>query len=185
MISDEKIRSNRAEIIGYLKSVNRDGIKELINFLYKSGYFYLYGSFKHHVYKGGLAQHSLEVLHYALDNNKDCDRDSIIIAALLHDLCKTNYPFEEGVEFVGHGSKSVQILQDFLGFELTEEEWMAIRYHMGGKCFLRDEEDVMMYEAARETELWKLIHIGDCISAGHYPKPMHGIVSGAMKTMKL
>ena len=54
-----------------------------------------------------------------------CDRNSIIIATLLHDLCKVKYDFPEEQGYYGHGSKSVQILTDYLNFKLTDEEYGA------------------------------------------------------------
>ena len=176
-LSDNEIRANRERIIELIKSIpKRVNTHKLLYFLDHSGYYYLYGSFKHHTYKGGLAQHSLEVMDYALENNKTCSRESIILAALLHDLCKTKYEFPEGVEFHGHGTKSVAIIDEFIQYPLSEEEHNAIRYHMGSKSAIRTKEDEEKYAAARNSELWELIHVGDCISAGDYSRPMHKIV---------
>lgn len=184
MLSDEEIRNNKEQIEQYLRSTNREGIEGIISFLQRSGYYYLYGSFRHHTYKGGLAQHSLEVLKYALDNNKGCPTDSVIISSLLHDLCKTKYNFPEGVEFHGHGSKSVAIIKDFIGFQLTDDEYLAIRFHMGSRSLIHDEEEQKQYDKAKESELWNLVHIGDCISAGDYPRMMHGIVKGVINIIE-
>ena len=176
MLTDEQIQKNRQEIINYLQSTGRDGINRLIDFLNESGYFYLYGSFKHHTYKGGLAEHSLEVLRYALKNNVNCRKDSIIICAITHDLCKAKYTFPEGVIFRGHGSKSVDIIEKFLNIHLTYSERNAIRFHMGSRSYLRNNEDKKRYKDAKRSRLWELIHVGDCISAGRYPTPLHGLV---------
>lgn len=184
MLSDEQIRNNKEQIEQYLRSTNREGIEGIISFLQRSGYYYLYGSFRHHTYKGGLAQHSLEVLKYALDNNKGCPTDSVIISSLLHDLCKTKYNFPEGVEFHGHGSKSVAIIKDFIGFQLTDDEYRAIRFHMGSRSFIHDEEEQKQYDKAKESELWNLVHIGDCISAGDYPRMMHGLVKNVINIIE-
>jgi len=76
--------------------------------------------------------------------------DSLIISTLLHDICKTcfykqvmKYRKDENNQWqsylgyeindpfpIGHGEKSVIILQD-LGLRMTPEEMLAIRYHMG------------------------------------------------------
>lgn len=184
-LTDEEIKNNKEQVEQYLRSTNREGIERIISFLQRSGYYYLYGSFKHHTYKGGLAQHSLEVLKYAMDNNKNCPRDSVIIASLLHDLCKTKYNFPEGVEFIGHGTKSVSIIDEFIKFKLTYDEWNAIRFHMGSKAYLRTEEDEKRFKDATESELWNLVHVGDCISAGQYPKLLHGVVKGTMNMFNL
>ena len=76
---------------------------------------------------------------------------SIIISTLLHDICKANFYFPEIKNFkdeatntwkkyqtykcedhfpVGHGEKSVIMLQNF-GLTLQPNEMLAIRYHMG------------------------------------------------------
>jgi len=181
-LTNEQIQENRERIRELLKSVNRKNTHKLLYFLDHSGYYYLYGSFKHHTYKGGLAQHSLEVLDYCLEHLGDCDRDSVIIISLLHDICKTKYEFPEGVEFIGHGRKSADILEKFIEYELTEEERNVIRFHMGRTKYLNDDE-LELYDKTTNTSLWKLIHAGDCISAGYYPKPLQGIVGGIFKML--
>ena len=114
----------------------------------------------HGNYSGGLAEHSLNVYNVAMKvkaamvelkpelANRLSD-ESIAIVALLHDLCKTNvYKIERknrkvngvwvetdayGVDYskfpLGHGEKSVIMLLT-LGFPLTRDEMMAIRWHM-------------------------------------------------------
>ena len=74
--------------------------------------------------------------------------ESLAIAALLHDLCKTNfyktemrnvkkngawesvpyYTIEDNLPY-GHGEKSVYIVSGYM--RLTRDEAFAIRYHMG------------------------------------------------------
>ena len=120
-----------------------------------------------------------------MEKNKTCPRDSIIIASLLHDICKTKYNFPTGVEYVGHGTRSVSILTDFIKFGLTDDEWKAIRFHMGSKAYLRTAEDEEKYEETKRSELWELIHVGDFISAGNYSKPTQGIVKTVMKVKKI
>lgn len=114
----------------------------------------------HGNYAGGLAEHSLNVYNVAMRvkaamvemKPELADRisdESIAIVALLHDLCKTNvYKIEKknrkingvwvetdayGVDYskfpLGHGEKSVIMLLS-LGFALTRDEMMAIRWHM-------------------------------------------------------
>ena len=184
MLTDEQIRENKEKIIKYLQSTKRDGIDSLISFLNDSGYFYLYGSFKHHKYKGGLAEHSLEVLEYALKNNKNCSKTSIIICALMHDLCKVKYEFPEELDTHGHRTKSVKILETFLGFHLTYAEHNAIRFHMGSRSFLRNDDDRRRFKDARKSPLWELIHVGDCVSAGRYHESSHDIVRSIIRILR-
>jgi predicted HD phosphohydrolase len=151
--TQEELLKQREEIIELLRSTNREGIETLIKFLDKSKYFFCWGSFRHHEYVGGLAEHSLQVCKIALDEWKGgCEKDSIIIASLLHDICKVMYEFPEERGYYGHGSKSVQILEDYLNFKLTDEEWRAIRFHMGSKSYLRNEELAHEYEKAQKEE---------------------------------
>lgn len=168
MLTDEKIQENKENIISLLKSTQREGIDDVIKFLNKSGYFYLYGSFKHHTYKGGLAEHSLGTYKVAKKFNKTCDENSVIIASLLHDICKTKYNFPEGVEYHGHGSKSVAILEDFLSFKLTDEERRAIRFHMKGNPQRYILEEGEEYLKAKKENLRNLIYKSDKIDAGCY-----------------
>ena len=182
----EQLLKQREEIISLLRSTKRDGIEQLIKFLDKSQYFFCWGSYKHHTYVGGLAEHSLQVCKIALEeNNGKCDPNSIIIAALLHDICKVNYEFPEEKGYYGHGTKSVQILEDYLGFKLTDEEWRAIRFHMGSKAFLRDENIEREFSKAKNEELWYLVHTSDCLSCGNYPKVMRSTVKGIISLLKI
>lgn len=181
MLTKEKIYENKDEIITLLKSTNRDGIDNVIDFLNNSGYFHLYGSFNHHTYKGGLAEHSLGVYKLAKKFNKNCNEDSVIICSLLHDICKTKYNFPEGVEYKGHGSKSVAIIEDFIKFKLTEEERLAIRFHMKGNIQRYILEEGENYEKAKKSDLRNLIYKCDKIDAGRY----NGILQNVMwKTIK-
>lgn len=114
----------------------------------------------HGNYPGGLSEHSLNVYEVAMKVKKAMVEmkselinripdESVAIVALLHDLCKTNvYKIEKknrkvngrweevdayGVDYskfpLGHGEKSVIMLLT-LGFPLTRDEMMAIRWHM-------------------------------------------------------
>lgn len=176
MLTNDEINENKNEIIALLKSTNRDGIGNVIDFLNKSGYFYVYGSFNHHTYKGGLAEHSLGVYRLAEKFNNTCDKDSVIICALLHDICKTKYNFPEGVEYVGHGKKSVSIIEDFIKFKLTEDERLAIRFHMKGNIQRYIMEEGEDYEKARNSDLRNLIYKCDKIDAGRYDGILQNII---------
>lgn len=115
----------------------------------------------HSNYQGGLLDHSILVMSTALKLREGmielkpelADRiteESVCISALLHDLCKVGFyvPKDKwkkdesnqwvsyrGYEVedtfpIGHGEKSVILLQ-WLGLELSMDEMLAIRYHMG------------------------------------------------------
>lgn len=109
----------------------------------------------HGSWKGGLAQHSLRVLHHVLRLYPlfclTTDKRSMVLGTLLHDLCKLgsyeiqmrNVKDDTGVWIkqpffankpdlvtVGHGAESCRRIEK-LGIELTEGWYMAVRWHMG------------------------------------------------------
>ena len=183
--TQEKLAEQREEIIDLLRSTNRKGIDTLIKFLDESKYFFCWGSKRHHKYIGGLAEHSLGVCKIALSENKTCRRDSIIISTLLHDICKVSYNFPPEKEYYGHGTKSVCIIEDYLGFKLTDEEWRAIRFHMGRRSIPKDSKEKEQFEIAQTEELWALVHTSDCLDCGQYPKDMYSIVKNVINLLKL
>lgn len=153
----------KEEFIQLLQSTGRQGIGAVIDYLEKSGFFTAPASVNRHLnYDGGLAEHSLNVCHVALrlrdvaidmkpELAERLPRESVVIAALLHDLCKSNiykkgkkwrkdeqnrweqydsYDVDYGRFPVGHGEKSVIMLLR-LGLQLENDEIVAIRWHMG------------------------------------------------------
>lgn len=117
---------------------------EQVEKLKEMGYFVKPASLKHHGQKeGGLYMHSKLVAMALQEFTKtmylswEKDRSPLLIG-LMHDICKTDdYTMEEG-KFVwnsknlldGHGDKSV-IMALQLVPDLTDEEVMCIRHHMG------------------------------------------------------
>ncbi len=115
----------------------------------------------HSNYQGGLLDHSILVLSVAMELREAMIKmkpelevrlsvENVIVSALLHDVCKISfykpknkwkkdendnwitylgYDIEDTFP-IGHGEKSVILLQ-WLGLELTADEMLAIRYHMG------------------------------------------------------
>lgn len=144
------------KIIELLRSTNREGMEDVISFLEKSDFFIAPASTRFHGnYEGGLAEHSLkvyEILKNKLDKKEidiNVNDDTIIIVALLHDICKCNfykveyrnaknergdwekvpyYTVDDTIPY-GHGEKSVMMLTEYM--KLTNEEKYAIRWHMG------------------------------------------------------
>ena len=125
----------------------------LMEYLNNGGFFTAPASTKYHgVYPGGLYDHSEAVfrrLKWMTENlNLQWQRPvSPFIIGMFHDLCKCDQYVEKkpGLDFEyedapvyeyntntllkGHGAKSVMILSQFIN--LTEEEMLCIRYHMG------------------------------------------------------
>lgn len=193
-------KSNQAEFETLLRSVNREGVDFVLEDLEKDGFFDAPASAGHHLnVPGGLCEHSLNVCHAALmvwegmcklDETvaREVKRESVIIASLLHDVCKTNIykpttkrrksalgVWEDvpgwNVVYdklpVGHGEKSVIMLL-LSGLDLTDDEILAIRWHMGafGLNF-NSYEDERSYDAAQTlTPLVKIVQVGDGLAAG-------------------
>lgn len=165
---ERKIEERREHICTLIDGLERGGTDDLIHYLVKNQFFEVPSSLnRHHNWRGGLAEHSLGVMDRALKMNRNYDdRDSIIVAALLHDICKTRqfYYDDRGnlhkrkLYIKGHGYRSIKILEE-IGFPLTENERLAIRWHMGN--WPKDPEQRKDREKAEQCELWKLIYKAD------------------------
>lgn len=143
----------KEKYIELLKSTNREGINDLLNWLENcTDFFTAPASTKYHLSREeGLLEHSLNV-YKMLSNEKysQAGLDTIIITSLLHDVCKANfyktsfrnvknengewekvpyYTIDDSFP-LGHGEKSVILIQKYI--KLTDEEIAAIRWHMGG-----------------------------------------------------
>ena len=162
------IQENIARFEAELAKVNRPGMDKLMTFIRKSDFYKAPASTKYHLScEGGLLQHSLNVLDALrgiLLQNQDGEfryivagntvakipEDSVIIIALLHDICKTFFystswrnakneqtgKWEKVPYFtvndrmpLGHGDKSVMIIKQYI--DLTTQEMYAIWHHMG------------------------------------------------------
>ena len=165
---EEQIEERKERVCYLIDSLLREGTDELIHYLVKNQFFEVPSSLnRHHNWRGGLAEHSLGVMERALKMNTNFYQiDSIKIAALLHDICKTRqfYYDKRGklhkrkLYIKGHGYRSIKILEE-IGFPLTEDERLAIRWHMGN--WPKDPEQRKDREKAELCELWKLIHKAD------------------------
>lgn len=146
----------KEEFLSLLKSINRDGMEELINFIEKTDFFVAPASTRFHGnYEGGLLEHSMKVYEILVKKVKNASidinviEDTLKIIALLHDICKVNfykvdyrnaknekgewekvpyYTVEDKIPY-GHGEKSVMMLTEYI--KLTSEEKYCIRWHMG------------------------------------------------------
>ena len=142
----------KAEILSKLRATGRPGIENVIEYLNGSDFFRA-GCHSHHHYTGGLAKHSLEACRFALDNRGNLPEDSVVIAALLHDLGTSHGPAARGIH--GHGRRSVGILGRVCHFHLTDEEFEAIKLHMHGDA-----------REMRTNPLARLVNRADHRSAG-------------------
>ena len=195
----EQQTKNRERFISLLKATNRENIDYVIEDLDSWGFFEAPASSRNHFnFPGGLAEHSLNVYDMAMavkeslvklrpDVEAKLPEDSIAIAALLHDVCKTNiykrvtrkqkneigiwedvesYDVDYSVLPLGHGEKSVIMLLQS-GLDLSDDEMFAIRWHMGAWDLPAQsiEMDKNYRKANEKTPLVSLIHTADTLAA--------------------
>mgnify|MGYP000081359673 FL=1 len=146
----------KEEFLNLLRQTKREGIEDLIHFLENSDFFTAPASTRFHGnFEGGLAKHSMKVYEILKHKVENCVMDinipeeSIILIALLHDICKTSfykidyrnaknelgvwekvpyYTVDDTIPY-GHGEKSVMMITEYM--KLTPEEKYSIRWHMG------------------------------------------------------
>ena len=152
-----------------MKKVQRDGVDKLMGYIRQSDFYTAPASTRFHLScAGGLLRHSLNVLDalrgllvwnpgtsvweyqvagHAVDAIPD---ESVIISALLHDICKTAFysvstrnvknkqtgKWEEQPFYtvsdrmpLGHGDKSAMIIKEYM--TLTQRELYSVWWHMG------------------------------------------------------
>ena len=117
--------NTKTQIINLLRSTNREGMENVINFLENSDFFTA-RCHSHHKYTGGMADHALETLNIARMTARGIPEDSLIICCLLHDLCD----IDGHSKYKGHGRRSAGLATKHCGLKLSKDEWGAIRYHM-------------------------------------------------------
>lgn len=138
----QKIQTIKQLARDRLGSVEREGMKELIQYMNEKGFFEAPASTRWHgVYNGGLVVHShliFELLsRKVLEFDLKFPVDSMIICSYGHDLCKAGAYLSDGCggyiwnnnNGKGHALLSIQRLKRFI--ELKPEEEEIIRYHMG------------------------------------------------------
>lgn len=182
------ILSKKDEFIEiYNENIKRHGADNLLKWLEKSDFFTAPASTRYHgSFEGGLVEHSVNVYHCLKDYlsreraktvyNMNYSEETIAVAALLHDICKTNfysvstrnkkedgkwvevpfYTIDDKMPY-GHGEKSVFMIQFFMRLEMDEA--FAIRFHMG----FSGPEDVNLISRAFEMyPLAYALHVADC-----------------------
>ena len=142
--------SSKSQIISLLSDINREGIGNVIAYLEHSDYFSTH-PYHHHRFEGGLAEHSLGVYWEMRAFAPDLPDESCRIVALFHDLCTTHLEGYDAIGYHHHGQRSVDLL-DALGFDLHDEERLAISRHM---------HHVPQSELNSKTELWHYLHFCD------------------------
>ena len=181
------LEQKKEECLALLRSTHRDKIEELINHITKMGYFEAPGSLKHHRFVGGLVSHSLETYHKALQlrmkkiqegfSTTDMPEESVIIAALMHDLCKADvlrysHTLHRTIELkkTDHSARSVRQI-GYSGFHLSSAEEDAILMHVGGKKRIKD--DLKRKEHFKTHPLTDIIYWADKYSINESKRRHH------------
>lgn len=189
----------KKEFVELLLSTKREGIENVIVQLGKLGFFEAPASTKFHLsHPGGLLEHSMNVCHVALqirdvmiginpELEERLPKESVIIASLLHDVCKSDiykpcisykknnegkwdkipgYEVDYAGMPLGHGEKSVIMLQMW-GLKLTMDEILAIRWHMTAwdLAFQSPEQKANLNVARTNTPLCTVIQSADGLSS--------------------
>lgn len=182
-----------------LRQTNRENIEYVIEDLDTWGFFTAPASVRNQFnFAGGLLAHSLNVYDAAMairgamiplrpELEKQLPEDSVAIAALLHDVCKSSiyklvtrrrkseigtwedvqsYEVDYSDLPVGHGEKSVIMLLRS-GLDLEDAEICAIRWHMSpwDMPMQSIEMDKNLRTAQRQSPLTSLIHAADSLAA--------------------
>lgn len=194
------IKESKEEFIELLRSTGRDGLDDVIEYLEEAGFFTAPASAGHHLnVEGGLVVHSLNTCKAALaiwegmkalepSLETEVKRDHVIIASLLHDVCKSDiykrsvkkrknaiglWVDSEGYKVsyknfpMGHGEKSLIMLLNNTGIYLYDDEMLAIRWHMGAWGInLNSFEDVRSFDTAQKLyPLVSIVHAADGMAA--------------------
>ncbi len=179
----DMLKQRFVEICGY---ISRPGMVDLMSWLERSDFYIAPASTRFHGnYPGGLLEHSLNVYDKLSEfvsryPGLEISTETVAIVALFHDLTKANYytygtrnmkdeetgkwykePFYKVDDKtpLGHGEKSVIILQNFI--KLTRDEICAIRWHMGGFDCAAKGGDFGMSRAFEICPLAVMTHLAD------------------------
>ena len=135
------------ELITYFDQVMKGKITEKSKtWLMKNGFFRAPCSSKYHLScEGGLALHSFNVTESLIYLTGKLGlkwerEESPYLIGMFHDLCKIDqyhynpirktYEWNTDQQIVGHGDKSIVLIEQNI-CELTDEERVCIRWHMG------------------------------------------------------
>lgn len=155
-------------------TIRRDGIDDLMTWLESTDFYSAPSSTRYHgAEPGGLVAHSIAVYNRLKQKQTDETDETIAIASLFHDLCKCNFykqtfrnvknevtckwekvpAYDIDDKFpLGHGEKSMFTIMKFM--HLTDEEALAVRWHMGFSAVEQQFEKPAM---ARAMQICKLV----------------------------
>lgn len=155
-------------------TIRRDGIDDLMAWLESTDFYSAPSSTRYHgAEPGGLVAHSIAVYNHLKQKQTDETDETIAIVSLFHDLCKCNFykqtfrnvknevtgkwekvpAYDIDDKFpLWHGEKSMFTIMKFM--HLTDEEALAIRWHMGFSAVEQQFEKPAM---ARAMQICKLV----------------------------
>ena len=168
----------------FKENIKRPGAEALLQWLIGSDFFLAPASTKYHcAFEGGLVKHSLNVYKLlkkrCAEYGERFSAETVAICGLLHDICKANfytvslrnvknergqweqkpyYTVDDKFPF-GHGEKSVFVIERFM--RLSEEEAVAIRWHMGGFDDTAKAGGFTISHAYEQYPLAVLLHMAD------------------------
>ncbi len=173
----------------YREYIKREGSNELLDYIMSTDFFTAPASSKfHNHFRGGLCEHSINVYKRLKKLSlmepelyQTYSEETFAIIGLLHDLCKANfyiedyrnvkedgvwvskpyYKISEALPF-GHGEKSVYLIMKFM--KLTDEEALAINWHMGGYDERANKDDRSITKVFYNHPLAFLTHIADSMA---------------------
>lgn len=181
------IKANELEFKSIVnKNIHREGIDKLIKWLDTTDFYTAPSSARNHgAEPGGLCAHSIEVFKYLKNFQESGESDeTVAIVALFHDLCKVffykqsmrntkdesgkwiqvpYYEYDYNKLPLGHGEKSMYLLMKFI--ELTDEEALAIRWHMGGYYSNNTGESQSLSFALQQSKLVLKLQTADQCAA--------------------
>lgn len=168
----------------YFNYIKRPGAADLLQWIEANGFYEAPASKRHHGSRpGGLAEHSINVCRRLIQMNAEEERrqqslnydlETLAICGLLHDLCKIDaYKQAEGQQGkpeyqltrnfpVGHGEKSVILILRFMN--LTEEEILAIRWHIGQYDFYARGGGYDIDNDFHQCKLAVMLHLADMMA---------------------
>lgn len=172
----EQMTQRFKEDFAYIK---RPGAEKLLQYLEDGGFFEAPASTQYHgSYAGGLVEHSVNVFKRLVELVKHEEKeakafsttytiDTLATVALLHDVCKMDaykkddkggYTYTNNFP-VGHSEKSIFRILQYM--QLTDEEIMALRWHMGKYDYAAQGGGYDLNNAFRQSKLAVMLHIAD------------------------
>ncbi len=137
---------NRAELFRMAAGITRPGLRDVIERVFTSydAFFFVPAArAKHHAYRGGLAEHTLEVVRYteaflAGAEGISADRDIAITGALLHDVGKAVCFAEQGFSYsqlpayslLGHIGPGISIIEQVAVETAVDEQDLSHLLHI-------------------------------------------------------